>query len=100
MGTLNPIHNVRALGLSNCLTCCGLNGNHFPECKENQANFDRHMAKKKKLNAENGARARGDGKEDGEWEQVKLTHRGKRGSSGRAPAAVMQKKSWADVVGA
>ena len=100
MGTLHAIHNIRALGLSNCLTCCGINGWHGPECEGNKRNFDAHMAKKKKLHAQSGARARDDGKEDGEWEQVKPAHRGKRGGSGRAPAAVVQKQSWADIAGA
>ena len=99
MGTLNPIHNIRVLGMTNCLTCCGIGGNHFPECEENKRNFERMQAKKKKLHAQTGARARGDGKEDGEWEQVKSTHRGARGR-GSAPVAQVAKRSWADVVGA
>ena len=96
MGTLHAVHNIRMLGLKNCLTCCGIGDNHFPECEENKRNFEAHMAKKKKLNAQNGARVRGDGKEDGEWEKAKSTHRGTRGGSGRAP--VEQVRSWADRV--
>ena len=57
------------------------------------------MAKKKKLNAQIGARSRGDGKEDGEWEKAKATRRGVRGGSGRN-APVAQMRSWADHVGA
>ena len=37
MGTLNPIHNIRVLGLTNCLTCCGIGDNHFEECEKEQA---------------------------------------------------------------
>lgn len=98
MGTLNPIHNIRMLGLDNCLTCCGIGAFHGAECEANKKNFALHMKKKKKLNAQNGARARGD-KEEGEWERVKATRRGGRGS-GRAGAEPVAKKSWADQVGA
>ena len=101
MGSLHPTHNIRMLGLNNCLTCCGIGDFHGAECEENKKNFALHMAKKKKLNARLGARVRGDDKEEGEWEQVKGTRRGGRGARGPGRAvAEVAKKSWADEVGA
>jgi hypothetical protein len=98
MGTLHPTHNIRMLGVHCCLTCSGIGDFHGKECEENKRNFQAHMAKKKKLHAQMGARSRGD-KEAGEWEKVKATHRGARGGSGRN-APVAQERSWADHVGA
>mgnify|MGYP003319757993 CR=1 FL=1 len=98
MGTLHPVHNIRALGLASCMTCCGLGDYHGPECEDNKRNFNQMMAKKKKLLAQSGARSKGDDP-TGEWEKVKSTHRGAR-ARGKAPAATVAKRSWADVVGA
>ena len=57
--------------------CTGCTRN---ECEENKRNFQAHMAKKKKLNAQCGD------KEEGEWELVKKpTHRGR--ACAVAPAA-------------
>ena len=52
MGTLHPVHNIRMLGIDSCLTCCGIGDFHGVECEENKKNFARHMARKKKLNAQ------------------------------------------------
>ena len=68
------------------------------ECEDNKRNFQKMMARKKKLFAQSGARSKGDDP-TGEWEVVKPTHRGARGS-GKAPAAAVAKRSWADAVGA
>jgi len=96
MGKLNPIHNIRMLGLDNCLTCCGIGDFHGSECAGNKKNFDRMMNKKKKLLAESGSRAAAAAA--GEWQQAKKARRGQRGGGKRSE--MVDKRSWADVAGA
>ena len=47
-GALNPIHNIRLVGMQNCSYCPGIGEFHTGECEKNKAQMQNFLKRKKK----------------------------------------------------
>ena len=54
-GTLDAVHNVRMVGVQNCMFCSGIGDYHSGACAQNKAKMLSFLARKKKLAAAKGA---------------------------------------------
>ena len=55
-GVLNPIHNIRLVGMQCCSYCPGIGEFHTGECEQNKAHMQSFLKRKKKI-AEAGGEA-------------------------------------------
>ena len=53
--TLDAIHNIRMVGVQNCMFCSGIGDYHSGVCAQNKAKMLSFLARKKKLAAAKGA---------------------------------------------
>ena len=54
-GTLDAIHNIRMVGVPNCMFCSGIGDHHSGACAQNKTKMLSFLARKKKLAAAKGA---------------------------------------------
>ena len=53
-GVLNPIHNIRIVGMQNCSYCPGIGEFHTGECEKNKAQMQAFLKRKQKIVAAGG----------------------------------------------